>query len=60
MGATWCTCCARAATLYALDANAQGVEHVRRLAAELAPGLGAEHFRVGAVEKMPRLRTTFC
>ena len=39
--------------VYAFDANAAGVEHVRALAAELAPGLGAEHFRVGAIEKMP-------
>jgi len=39
--------------VYALDANAQGVEHVRQLAAELAPGLGEERFRVGAIEKMP-------
>jgi len=39
--------------VYALDANAEGVEHVRALAAELAPGLGVEHFRVGAIEKMP-------
>jgi len=39
--------------VYALDANAEGVEHVRRLAAELAPMLGAGHFRVGAIEKLP-------
>ena len=39
--------------VYALDANAQGVEHVRQLAAELVPQLGADHFRVGAIEKMP-------
>lgn len=41
------------AEVYALDANAEGVEHVRRLAAELAPGLPAENFQVGAIEKMP-------
>jgi len=41
------------AKVYALDANAEGVEHVRRLAAELAPGLPAENFQVGAIEKMP-------
>jgi SAM-dependent methyltransferase len=39
--------------IYALDANVEGVEHVRQLAAELAPGLGADHFQVGAIEKMP-------
>jgi len=39
--------------IYALDANPAGVEHVRQLAAELAPGLSADHFRVGAIEKMP-------
>jgi SAM-dependent methyltransferase len=41
------------AEVYALDANAEGVEHVRRLAAELAPGLPAENFQVGAIEAMP-------
>jgi SAM-dependent methyltransferase len=39
--------------VYAFDANAAGVDHVRALAAELAPGLGEEHFRVGQIEKMP-------
>ena len=39
--------------IYAFDANAAGVEHVRQLAAELASQLGADHFRVGAIEKMP-------
>ena len=39
--------------VYALDANAAGVEHVRQLAAELAPRLCADHFSVGAIEKMP-------
>jgi len=42
--------------VYALDANAEGVEHVRALAAELAPGLSADHFRVGEIEKMPFVR----
>jgi SAM-dependent methyltransferase len=41
------------AEVYALDANAEGVEHVRQLAAELAPGLPAENFQVGAIEAMP-------
>jgi SAM-dependent methyltransferase len=38
--------------VFALDANAEGVAHVRALAAELAPGLPAENFRVGAIEAM--------
>ncbi len=37
----------------ALDADPDGVAHVRALAAELAPGLPAENFAVGAIEKMP-------
>jgi SAM-dependent methyltransferase len=40
-------------TVYALDANPEGVEHVRQLAAELAPRLPAENFRVGSIESMP-------
>jgi SAM-dependent methyltransferase len=39
--------------VFALDANAEGVEHVRQLAAILAPTLRAENFRVGAIEAMP-------
>jgi SAM-dependent methyltransferase len=38
--------------VFALDANAEGVEHVRALARELAPQLPVENFRVGAIEKM--------
>jgi SAM-dependent methyltransferase len=41
------------AEVFAIDANAEGVEHVRKLAAMLAPQLPAENFVVGAVEKMP-------
>ncbi|MES2393033.1 MAG: class I SAM-dependent methyltransferase [Acidobacteriota bacterium] len=41
------------AEVFALDANAEGVEHVRRLAGELAPELPMENFRVGVIEKMP-------
>jgi SAM-dependent methyltransferase len=37
----------------AVDANAEGVEHVRALAGELAPGLAGENFRVGVLEAMP-------
>jgi SAM-dependent methyltransferase len=39
--------------VFALDADAAGVAHVKALAAELAPRLPAENFRVGAIEKMP-------
>ncbi len=39
--------------VYALDADADGVEHVRTLAMELAPQLTGENFRVGAIEAMP-------
>lgn len=39
--------------VFALDAEAAGVAHVRALAAELAPGLPAENFCVSGIEKMP-------
>jgi SAM-dependent methyltransferase len=39
--------------IFAVDANVDGVEHVRALAAELAPGLPAGNFQVAAIEKMP-------
>ena len=39
--------------VYALDANVEGVKHVKALAASLAPGLPAENFQVGAVEALP-------
>ena len=39
--------------VFALDASADGVEHVRKLAKILAPQLPAENFRVGPIEKMP-------
>jgi len=38
--------------VFALDADPAGVEHVRSLAAELAPALPAENFRIGAIESM--------
>jgi SAM-dependent methyltransferase len=41
------------AEVFALDADAAGIAHVKALAAELAPWLPAENFRVGAIEKMP-------
>ncbi len=39
--------------VYALDANAEAVEHVRRLSAELETGLPAKNFQVGSIEQMP-------
>jgi SAM-dependent methyltransferase len=39
--------------VFALDADAEGVGHVRALAAELAPQLPAENFKVGMLEAMP-------
>ncbi len=38
--------------VFALDASEEGVAHVRALAAELAPQLPPENFRVGAIEQM--------
>jgi SAM-dependent methyltransferase len=39
--------------VFAVDANAEGVAHVRALARELAPNLPADNFIVGSIEKMP-------
>ena len=39
--------------VFALDAQAEGVDHVRQLAGILAPSLPAENFRVGQLEAMP-------
>lgn len=38
--------------VFAVDANPEGVAHVRALSAELAPNLPASNFRVGPIEKM--------
>ena len=38
--------------VFAIDANPEGVAHVRALAAGLAPNLPAANFRVGPIEKM--------
>jgi SAM-dependent methyltransferase len=38
--------------VFAVDADRGGVEHVRALAAQLAPALPTENFRVGAIERM--------
>jgi SAM-dependent methyltransferase len=39
--------------VFAIDQNAEGVEHVRRLSASLETGLPADNFQVGSVERMP-------
>jgi len=39
--------------VFAVDADAAGVEHVRRLSASLETGLPEENFRVAQIEKMP-------
>ena len=39
--------------VFAVDEDAGGVEHVRRLSASLMTGLPAENFQVGAIERMP-------
>jgi SAM-dependent methyltransferase len=38
--------------VFAVDADAEGVDHVRALARQLAPNLPASNFRVGPIEKM--------
>lgn len=39
--------------VFALDEDAEGVEHVRRLSASLMTGLPSKNFQVGSVERMP-------
>ena len=39
--------------VFALDADPEGVEHVRALAGMLGAGLPAENFQVGAIERLP-------
>ena len=39
--------------VFAVDEDAGGVEHVRRLSASLMTGLPAENFQVGSIEQMP-------
>ncbi len=39
--------------VFALDADPEGVEHVRQLSAGLGTGLPRENFQVGAIERMP-------
>ncbi len=39
--------------VFAIDENAEGVEHVRQLSASLQTGLPKENFQVGSIEEMP-------
>jgi tellurite methyltransferase len=39
--------------VFALDADAEGVDHVRQLSASLMTGLPAENFQLGSIERMP-------
>ncbi len=39
--------------VFALDADAQGVDHVRQLSASLQTGLPATNFQVGQIDSMP-------
>lgn len=39
--------------VFALDLDAEGVEHVRQMSVALQTGLPAENFQVGAIERMP-------
>ena len=39
--------------VFAVDADVDGVEHVRQLSASLRTGLPAENFKVAQIEKMP-------
>jgi tellurite methyltransferase len=39
--------------VFALDEDAEGVEHVRQLSASLETGLAEENFQVGLIERMP-------
>ncbi len=39
--------------VFALDANAEGVEHVRQLSQSLQTGLPEENFHVGQIDAMP-------
>jgi tellurite methyltransferase len=39
--------------IFALDADGDGVEHVRQLSASLKTGLPVENFQVGLIERMP-------
>ncbi len=45
--------------IFALDANAQGVEHVRQVSAALRTILPVENFQVGLIEQIPFLDEFF-
>jgi tellurite methyltransferase len=44
---------ARAFTCFGIDRDPAAIEHVRRLAAERAPSLPADHFQVGRIDDLP-------
>jgi len=39
--------------IFAIDADALAIDHVRKLSASLSTGLSPENFRVGLIEEMP-------
>src|SRR5664279_1756212 len=39
--------------VFALDSDADGIQHVRNLSASLETGLPEENFQVGSIERMP-------
>lgn len=39
--------------IFALDADAQAIDHVRQLSASLSTGLPQENFQIGYIEQMP-------
>jgi SAM-dependent methyltransferase len=39
--------------VFALDADAEAIDHLRKLSASLSTGLPAENFQVGQIEQMP-------
>ena len=39
--------------VYALDADADGIRHVRQLSESLQTGLPVQNFQVGQIERMP-------
>ena len=39
--------------IFALDADGEAIDHVRKLSASLSTGLSPENFQIGQIEKMP-------
>src|SRR3954470_22577371 len=39
--------------IFALDSDAESIQHVRSVSASLATGLSKENFQVGVIERMP-------